>query len=163
MRSSSWAGEHCWRPHSPHAPLLAEWLGHTITDIHGASTHNCSVERFVADALLVAAGDDPFALVEEAVIAAAKHSGGAKPLRNKQVPATADGFGWCTWDAFYTRVSAAGVQNLANMQVLCVYSMLRHCDARCEYICTRTRFALPANTFCRLQRVAYRSVSVCCL
>ena len=78
-----------------------------------------SSNAFVADALLVAAGDDPFALVEESVIAAAKLSGGAKPLRDKHVPATADGFGWCTWDAFYTRVSAAGVRNISEMQVPC--------------------------------------------
>lgn len=42
------------------------------------------------DALLVAAGTDPFALVEEAVVAAAALSGGARPLRDKRVPPTLD-------------------------------------------------------------------------
>lgn len=36
------------------------------------------------------------------------HAGGAKPLREKQVPGLLDVFGWCTWDAFYSRVSARG-------------------------------------------------------
>ena len=59
-------------------------------------------------ALLVAAGREPFALVEHAVAAAAKLSGGAKARTDKLVPASLDSFGWCTWDAFYSRVSARG-------------------------------------------------------
>ena len=35
-------------------------------------------------------------------------AGGAKPLREKQLPKLLDVFGWCTWDAFYSRVSARG-------------------------------------------------------
>ena len=32
------------------------------------------------------------------------------------VPPSADVFGWCTWDAFYSRVSAAGVlQGVASL------------------------------------------------
>lgn len=54
-------------------------------------------------ALYIAAGSDPFALVDFAVEAAAKISGTAKPRRDKQLPATLDVFGWCTWDAFYSR------------------------------------------------------------
>ncbi|EIE27114.1 raffinose synthase [Coccomyxa subellipsoidea C-169] len=59
-----------------------------------------------ANALYLAADSDPFALVERAVAAAAAMSGGAKPLREKQLPGLLDVFGWCTWDAFYSRVSA---------------------------------------------------------
>ena len=29
----------------------------------------------------------------------------------KQVPKSLDVFGWCTWDAFYFRVSAQGIMN----------------------------------------------------
>jgi len=61
-----------------------------------------------ADALLIAVGADPFQLVEEAVVAAASLSGGAPALRDKYIPASADVFGWCTWDAFYSDVSAKG-------------------------------------------------------
>lgn len=60
-------------------------------------------------ALYVAAGTDPFALVDFAVEAAARISGTAKPRREKQLPATLDVFGWCTWDAFYSSVSARGL------------------------------------------------------
>ncbi|KAL4442956.1 hypothetical protein ABPG77_008447 [Micractinium sp. CCAP 211/92] len=61
-------------------------------------------------ALLVAAGSDPFKLVDGAVAAAARLSGTSKPRGEKEVPGSADVFGWCTWDAFYSRVSAAGVE-----------------------------------------------------
>lgn len=37
-------------------------------------------------------------------------AGTAKHRSHKQVPAAASVFGWCTWDAFYSRVSAAGIQ-----------------------------------------------------
>lgn len=59
-------------------------------------------------ALYIAAGLDPFELVERAVASAAALSGGAKPRTQKKMPATLDVFGWCTWDAFYSRVSAQG-------------------------------------------------------
>ena len=49
-------------------------------------------------AVLLAAGRDPFALVEEAVASAASLSGGARPLRDKVVPPNIDVFGWCSWD-----------------------------------------------------------------
>lgn len=37
-------------------------------------------------------------------------AGTAKPRAHKEVPAACEVFGWCTWDAFYSRVSAAGIQ-----------------------------------------------------
>ena len=60
------------------------------------------------DAVYVAAGHDPFELAERAVCQAAALSGGARPRREKIMPPTLDVFGWCTWDAFYSRVSARG-------------------------------------------------------
>jgi raffinose synthase len=59
--------------------------------------------------LYVAAGNDPFELVDSAVAAAAAISGDAKPRVEKHLPPTLDVFGWCTWDAFYSRVSAQGL------------------------------------------------------
>ena len=59
-------------------------------------------------ALLCAAGWEPFGLVERAVAAAGELSGGARPRAAKQLPASLDSFGWCTWDAFYSTVSARG-------------------------------------------------------
>ncbi|KAK9915311.1 hypothetical protein WJX75_007444 [Coccomyxa subellipsoidea] len=60
-------------------------------------------------ALLVAAGTDPYDLVNSAVAAAAQLSGGAKPRLSKQQPDFVGSFGWCTWDAFYSQVSAQGI------------------------------------------------------
>jgi hypothetical protein len=37
-------------------------------------------------------------------------SGTSKPLHEKELPASLDLFGWCTWDAFYSTVSARGLQ-----------------------------------------------------
>nr|UAD82042.1 raffinose synthase 2 [Trebouxia lynnae] len=62
-------------------------------------------------ALYVAAGNDPFALLDAAVGRAAALSGGARPLVQKQVPKSLDVFGWCTWDAFYWQVSAKGIMD----------------------------------------------------
>ena len=59
--------------------------------------------------LLVAVGTDPYALVDAAIVKAAKLSGTAKPLAQKELPASLDHFGWCSWDAFYSSVSAAGI------------------------------------------------------
>jgi len=61
------------------------------------------------NALLVAAGTDPLALADAAVVAAAALSGAARPRTSKTVPDFVDLFGWCTWDAFYSSVSARGV------------------------------------------------------
>jgi raffinose synthase len=69
-------------------------------------------------ALLVApgTGPDPLALADAAVLAAASLSGPARPRTAKGAgdgsgadPHFMDAFGWCTWDAFYSEVSARGV------------------------------------------------------
>ena len=61
-----------------------------------------------SQALYIAAGWEPFELVERAVVGASSLSGGAKARQKKQLPPSLDAFGWCTWDAFYSRVSARG-------------------------------------------------------
>ena len=67
-------------------------------------------------ALLLCAGNDPFTAVNAAVVMAAKLSGTARPLGGKKLPRFVDVLGWCTWDAFYSKVSAKsvvqGVQHL---------------------------------------------------
>jgi raffinose synthase len=66
--------------------------------------------------LLLAAGSDPYALVDAGVAAAASLSGGARPRQAKRLPASLDVFGWCTWDAFYSTVSARGLaEGLASL------------------------------------------------
>lgn len=57
-------------------------------------------------ALLVASGRNIFELIDHAVTQAAALSGTTKPLRDKHLPDSLNYFGWCTWDAFYSTVSA---------------------------------------------------------
>jgi raffinose synthase len=56
--------------------------------------------------LLLASGTSLFNLISESVTHAARLSGEAKPLAEKQMPKSLNYFGWCTWDAFYSTVSA---------------------------------------------------------
>lgn len=60
-------------------------------------------------AVLLASGPDPYALVDLAVPEAASLSGGALPLKQKRLPPSIDVFGWCSWDAYYSSVSAQGL------------------------------------------------------
>ncbi|KAJ1256605.1 hypothetical protein BS78_K341600 [Paspalum vaginatum] len=55
----------------------------------------------------VHAGDDPYGVMQEAYLAARVHLGTFR--LEKALPAMADRFGWCTWDAFYLTVDPAGV------------------------------------------------------
>lgn len=57
-------------------------------------------------AVFVASGPEPFALLEAGARSVAERLG-TTPLRTeKALPDFVDDFGWCTWDAFYTEVSA---------------------------------------------------------
>jgi raffinose synthase len=61
-------------------------------------------------ALFVAAGEGPFELLERGARAVQSRLA-TGPLRaDKPLPAFVDHFGWCTWDAFYTDVSAEKVR-----------------------------------------------------
>ncbi|KAL5860520.1 hypothetical protein ACOSQ3_001830 [Xanthoceras sorbifolium] len=59
--------------------------------------------------LYVHVGDDPFALVKEAMKVVRVHLGTFKLLEEKTPPPIVDKFGWCTWDAFYLTVNPHGV------------------------------------------------------
>jgi hypothetical protein len=60
-------------------------------------------------ALYVAVGDDPFALLRRGFGEVAEALGTFRTLEHKQLPASVESFGWCTWDAFYSSVSPEGV------------------------------------------------------
>lgn len=59
--------------------------------------------------LFVAAGDDPYELMERSAKAVAKIMNSGRLRTEKPVPNFIDEFGWCTWDAFYQEVSAEKV------------------------------------------------------
>lgn len=55
--------------------------------------------------LFVATGSDPYALLEASAKSVMAHLKTGRLRRDKPLPAFADKFGWCTWDAFYAEVS----------------------------------------------------------
>ncbi|GFY93656.1 seed imbibition 2 [Actinidia rufa] len=56
------------------------------------------------------AGTNPFEVVYQAVKAVEKHMQSFRHREEKKLPSFIDWFGWCTWDAFYTDVTAEGVE-----------------------------------------------------
>ena len=60
--------------------------------------------------LFVATGSDPYLLMEQAAVSVMARMGTGRLRRDKALPEFADGFGWCTWDAFYQDVSLGKVR-----------------------------------------------------
>ncbi|KAL2659758.1 hypothetical protein AAZV13_03G103600 [Glycine max] len=56
------------------------------------------------------AGTNPFEVINQAVKAVEKHMQTFLHREKKRLPSCLDWFGWCTWDAFYTDVTAEGVE-----------------------------------------------------
>ncbi|GAV57293.1 Raffinose_syn domain-containing protein [Cephalotus follicularis] len=56
------------------------------------------------------AGTNPFEVIKQAVKAVEKHLQTFVHREEKKLPSFLDWFGWCTWDAFYTDVTAEGVE-----------------------------------------------------
>ncbi|KAK9671035.1 hypothetical protein RND81_12G002400 [Saponaria officinalis] len=56
------------------------------------------------------AGTNPYEVVNQAVKALEKHMQSFRHREKKKLPSFVDWFGWCTWDAFYTDVTAEGVE-----------------------------------------------------
>lgn len=56
------------------------------------------------------AGTNPFEVINQAVKAVEKHLQTFQHREKKKLPSFVDWFGWCTWDAFYTDVTAEGVE-----------------------------------------------------
>eukprot|EP00249_Psilotum_nudum_P036832 c8845_g1_i1 orf=375-2744(-) len=60
--------------------------------------------------VFVFVGDDPFQVISDAVRTVEKHLGTFQHSEKKKMPRFLDWFGWCTWDAFYTNVTADGIR-----------------------------------------------------
>jgi raffinose synthase len=60
-------------------------------------------------ALYVGVHDDPFQLLKMGFAQVAEATGTFDVLSNKRLPKSIDMFGWCTWDAFYSKVTPQGV------------------------------------------------------
>lgn len=69
------------------------------------------VEGFDGNQLVyVAAGSDPFDVITAAVKSVEGHLQTFCHRERKKMPDMLNWFGWCTWDAFYTNVTAEGVK-----------------------------------------------------
>ncbi|CAI5479866.1 unnamed protein product [Closterium sp. Yama58-4] len=67
-------------------------------------------------AVYMHSGTNPYSIISDAVKAVEQHTGSFLRREEKQLPGLLDCFGWCTWDAFYTKVDAQGVkQGLASL------------------------------------------------
>ncbi|XP_037404532.1 probable galactinol--sucrose galactosyltransferase 2 [Triticum dicoccoides] len=62
------------------------------------------------NSLYIHAGTNPFDTITQAVKAVEKHMQTFHHREKKKLPSFVDWFGWCTWDAFYTDVTADGVK-----------------------------------------------------
>uniref|UniRef100_M8CEM6 galactinol--sucrose galactosyltransferase n=1 Tax=Aegilops tauschii TaxID=37682 RepID=M8CEM6_AEGTA len=62
------------------------------------------------NSVYIHAGTNPFDTITQAVKAVEKHMQTFHHREKKKVPSFVDWFGWCTWDAFYTDVTADGVK-----------------------------------------------------
>ncbi|KAG8385960.1 hypothetical protein BUALT_Bualt03G0099500 [Buddleja alternifolia] len=70
-----------------------------------------AVQEFEGSHLVfVAAGSDPFDVIANAVKSVEGHLQTFSHRDRKKMPDFLNWFGWCTWDAFYTKVSAQGVK-----------------------------------------------------
>jgi raffinose synthase len=69
------------------------------------------------NAMYVAVGsEDPYQLIQRSFREVSSTLGTFKTLSEKTIPSTVNDFGWCTWDAFYSRVHPKGI--LEGMKVL---------------------------------------------
>jgi raffinose synthase len=65
----------------------------------------------------ISTGPNPFPLIEAAVQIVAQRLKSFRPRQEKKTPAFVDYLGWCTWDAFYQKVTQADVfAGLASFQ-----------------------------------------------
>ncbi|KAF3783844.1 putative galactinol--sucrose galactosyltransferase 1 [Nymphaea thermarum] len=60
--------------------------------------------------VFVASGTDPFEVITSAVKSVERHSQTFAHRERKKMPDMLNWFGWCTWDAFYTDVTADGIR-----------------------------------------------------
>ncbi|KAK9130634.1 hypothetical protein Sjap_011121 [Stephania japonica] len=60
--------------------------------------------------LFISAGTDPFAAISAAISAVKGHLQTFRQRHEKRLPGIVDLFGWCTWDAFYEKVTPRGIE-----------------------------------------------------
>ena len=74
---------------------------------------NCADESAIrVDSVMVmATARSPYDAIHAAMERAQRALGTFELLENKKIPLSADVFGWCSWDAFYTDVTPTGIEH----------------------------------------------------
>lgn len=80
---------------------VALWVESGSTKVQASRFRTC---------LYMQVGEDPYALVNDAIKEVKLHLGSFEILEQKTPPAIVDKFGWCTWDAFYLKVNPQGIR-----------------------------------------------------
>ena len=80
-----------------------------IEIICAAESGDAAVASKEMRALYVAVGDNPFDLIKKSFADVAETTGTFQTLDEKKLPPSVDDFGWCTWDAFYSKVNPEGI------------------------------------------------------
>jgi raffinose synthase len=91
------------------ATLQASDDKHNMKVISYSESGDASASSSGMLALYVSVGDDPFELLKRGFQQVADDTGTFCTLDQKQLPPSVDDFGWCTWDAFYSKVDPAGI------------------------------------------------------
>lgn len=61
--------------------------------------------------LFINTGSDPFTTITDSISAVKVHLRSFRQRHEKKLPEIVDYFGWCTWDAFYQKVTQEGVED----------------------------------------------------
>jgi raffinose synthase len=88
-----------------HAPLRASLRADADELVLVLDSGDPAARARSALSLYVAVHEELFSLVREGARVVSERLGVGRLRRDKPVPAFADDFGWCTWDAFYQDVS----------------------------------------------------------
>lgn len=100
--------------HAMAAPCGAAYradIGGSADGLHIRLSSNCAGLRACSTTVFtLASGSDPYRCCEQAVELALELTGSPNRLRKeKRFPNVLEHFGWCSWDAFYHKVSEAGI------------------------------------------------------
>lgn len=70
-----------------------------------------TVSSVFTHSVYVGTGTDPYTTISDAILAVKFHLKNFRQRHEKKLPEIVDFFGWCTWDAFYQKVTQEGVES----------------------------------------------------
>lgn len=86
-------------------------VGDRVDAVHLlAESGDPQVTATSAEGLYLLVGDDPYELVSRAAVEVRRLLGTAEPRPEREVPDFVRYYGWCSWNAFYDRISEANLR-----------------------------------------------------